>query len=161
MDFDQRLEKAINRGFRKKDAAEQELERQRLTEEECRSLHSRARMELSAHVNTGLSKLVDHFPGFDFQEVVSADGWGGKVARDDLAGAPGKPMSRLYSHLEVLVKPMSSARIVELGVRGAIRNKETLSRSHYQRLDELDLETFKDVVDQWLLEYAEKFAMSS
>jgi len=160
MDFEKQLERAINRGYRRKDAAEQESAQRRLTEDEFRTLHSKARLQMSDHVAQGLHKLADHFAGFDFREIVSADGWGAKITRDDMAGGAGRPMTRLYSHLELLVKPYSPAHILELVVRGAIRNKETLARSHYQKLEDLDLDAYQDVIDQWILEYAERFAMS-
>ena len=58
----------------------------------------------------------------------------------------------------MLVRPYSPTRIVELVARGAIRNKEVLSRSHFQQLTQVDIDGFRDVVDQWILEYAEKFS---
>lgn len=58
----------------------------------------------------------------------------------------------------MLVRPYSASRIVELVARGAIRNKEVLSRSHFQQLTQIDIDAYRDIVDQWILEYAEKFS---
>jgi hypothetical protein len=107
-----------------------------------------------------LRKLADYFPGFDYETLMSADGWGARIRRDDLApGAAGtKGMVHYYSHVEMLVRPYSSTRIVELVARGAIRNKEVLSRSHFQQLAQVDIDSFREVIDQWILEYAERFS---
>ena len=160
MNFDQRLERAIERGHRQRDAESRERALLAMSEEECKNLHSRSRLELSEHIETCLRKLADYFPGFDYETLMTADGWGAKIRRDDLA--PGVAGSRglvhYYSHMEMLVRPYSPTRIVELVARGAIRNKEVLSRSHFQPLTRVDIESYRDVVDQWVLEYAEKFS---
>lgn len=163
MDFEQRLERAIERGQRQRDAESRDRALQAMTEEECKNLHSKSRLELSEHVEGCLRKLSDYFPGFDYETLMSADGWGARIRRDDLApGAPGtKGLVHYYSHLEMLVKSYSTARIVELVARGAIRNKEVLSRTHFQQLSQIDIEVFKDVVDQWVLEYAERYSARS
>lgn len=163
MNFDQRLERAIERGQRQRDADSRERTLQAMTEEECKNLHSKSRLELSEHVEACLRKLADYFPGFDYETLMSADGWGARIRRDDLApGAAGtKGLVHYYSHVEMLIKPYSAARIVELVARGAIRNKEVLSRSHFQQLSQVDIEVFKDVIDQWVLEYAERYSARS
>ena len=160
MNFDQRLERAIERGQRQRDAESRERVLQALTEEECKNLHSKARLELSEHIETCLRRLADYFPGFDYETLMSADGWGARIHRDDLAaGATGtKGLVHYYSHIEMLVRPYSPTRIVELVARGAIRNKEVLSRSHFQPLIQVDVEGFAEIVDQWILEYAERFS---
>lgn len=68
-------------------------------------------------------------------------------------------MTREYSHLELVVKSfVPTAQVLEVSCRGAIANKEALNRNQFQRLSELDQETFQSLVDQWVLEYAEKYA---
>lgn len=163
MNFDQRLERAIERGQRQRDADSRERLLKAMTEEECRNLHSKSRLELSEHVEAGLRKLADYFPGFEYETLMSADGWGAKIRRDDLAAGPAgtKGLVHFYSHMEMLVRPYSPTRIVELVARGAIRNKEVLSRSHFQQLTQVDVDAFREVVDQWILEYAEKFSARS
>ena len=158
MDFDQRLERAIERGQRKRSAEDRERAERAMTEDEFKNLHSKARLELSEHIEGCLRKLPEVFPGFDFVTVMEADGWGAKISRDDVAPSPGKGLTRLYSRLEMVIRPYSASHIVELVARGAIRNKEVLSRSHFQMLAQLDLDSFRELIDQWVLEYAEKFS---
>lgn len=155
MDFDERLQRAIQRGQRQRAAEGAEQARQALTEEEYRSLHGRLRLEISEYIESCLKQLVDHFPSFDYSSVMSVDGWGAKISRDELWG---RPLTRQYSHLELLIRPYSSARILEVTARGAIRNKEVLSRSQYQQLDSYDLDAFRSIIDQLVLEFAEKVA---
>jgi hypothetical protein len=159
MDFEQRLERAIERGQRKRSAEDRERAERAMTEDEFKNLHSKARLELSEHIETCLRKLSDFFPGFDFESVVGTDGWGAKISRDDIASGPAtKGLTRLYSRLEMVIRPYTSSHIVELIARGAIRNKEVLSRSHFQMLTQLDVDSFGDLIDQWVLEYAEKYS---
>ena len=160
MNFDQRLERAIERGQRQRSANDRERAERAMTEDEFKNLHSKARLELSEHIEACLRKLPEFFPGFDFESVVGTEGWGAKIMRDDIASGTGaaKGLTRLYSRLEMVIRPYSSGHIVELVARGAIRNKEVLSRSHFQMLTQIDLGSFRDVIDQWVLEYAEKFS---
>jgi hypothetical protein len=158
MDFDQRLERAIERGQRKRSAEDRVRAERAMTEEDYKNLHSKARLELSEHIEACLKKLSDYFPGFDFESVVGSDGWGAKISRDDITSGAGKGLSRLYSRLEMLIRPYTPSHIVELVARGAIRNKEVLSRAQFQLIDQFDQEAFSDLIDQWVLEYAEKYS---
>lgn len=158
MDFNQRLERAIERGQRKRSAEERERAARAMTEDEFKNLHSKARLELSEHIEACLRKLSEFFPGFNFETVVGTEGWGAKISREDIAPADGKGLTRLYSRLELVVRPYSPSQIVELVARGTIRNKEVVSRTHFQLLTQLDQEAFSELVDQWVLEYAEKFS---
>lgn len=161
MDFKQRLERAIERGQRKRSADDRERAERAMTEDEFKNLHSKARLELSERIETCLRKLPEYFPGFDFESLVGVDGWGAKISRDDIASSGGKGLTRLYSRLEMVIRPYSATHIVELIARGAVRNKEVLSRTHFQMLTQLDLDAFGDLIDQWVLEYAEKFSASA
>lgn len=158
MDFDQRLERAIERGQRQRSADDRQRAERAMTEDEFKNLHSKTRLDLSEHIEACLRKLPEYFPGFDFESVVDTDGWGAKISRDDVGQGVGKGLTRLYSRLELVIRPYTASHIVELIARGAIRNKEVLSRSHFQMLTQLDLEAFRELIDQWVLEYAEKFS---
>lgn len=158
MEFDKRLERAIERGQRARDVQGRELAARALSEEEYRNLHSRYRLELSDHIEKCLRKVVDHFPGFDLRTVVSEDGWGAKISRDDLHPGPTRQLAPHYSRLEMVIRPYSSAHIVELLAKGTVRNKEVLHRRHYQMLTEVDLEGFQELIDTWVVEYAERYA---
>jgi hypothetical protein len=48
---------------------------------------------------------------------------------------------------------------LELSAKGTIRNKEVYNRTHYQRLTEADPKTFVEMIDLWILEYAELYAV--
>lgn len=158
MDFDGRLQKAIQRGQQSKASATQQKLQAAMTEEECKSLHSRCRLELSEHIEHCLKRVADAFPGFDFQSVMSVDGWGAKISRDDIEGGAGRPLTKRYSRMEMLIRPYTSSRILELLARGTIRNKEVVSRNHFQFLAEVDLDGFRELINQWVLEYVEKFS---
>lgn len=158
MDFQQRLEKAIARGERSRTARDQaELARQ-LSAEEIRSRHSSARTELSDKIEACLRKLADHFPGFQYQSLIGSDGWGAKVSRDDLRLQSGRSSESLYSRLEMLVTPLGTAPIVEIVAKGTIRNREVFHRRHYQQLETLDVTVLEQMIEQWVLEYAEQYA---
>ena len=158
MDFNQRLEKAITRGEQTRDVSARERADQALTKEELRNLHSKYRLDLSDHIEDCLKKLADHFPGFQYQAVISEDGWGAKVSRDDLNLGSKRSSRNLFSRFEILIRPFSSAHIVELVAKGTIYNKEVINSSHFQFLAEVDPDSLQAIIDQRVLEYAELFA---
>ncbi|MCA8995876.1 MAG: hypothetical protein KDA80_02795 [Planctomycetaceae bacterium] len=162
MDFQDRLKRAIERGEKTRDAQGRQAREAELTLEELKSLHSGFRIDLTDHIDQCLHGLVDQLPGFRFQSLVGEDGWGGRVTRDDLQLQPGRSAESLYSRLELLVTPFSSnASILELTVKGTVRNREVLNRKHYQKLDDFDLDSFKELVDLRVLEFAEKYSATT
>jgi hypothetical protein len=158
MDFEKRLERAISRGETARTVRQREQSDRELTDEQFHSEHTRCRLELSEQIETGLRKLADYFPGFRFDSVVSDEGWGARVSRDDIALGPGRSTGTEYSRLEILVRPFSAAHIIELVGKGTIRNKELFHRNHFQFLTQVDLQSLRDLVDLWVLEYAETYA---
>ena len=162
MDFQQRLAKAIERGQNVSEAKARARAEQEMTEEDFRRLHSQFRLPLTEHIESCLRQLPDHFPGFRFSTVMDELGWGAAVSRDDVGrnDAPSGGRANYFSRLEVVVRPFSNLRVLEVAAKGTIRNKEVFNRSHYQRLTEADSETFADMIDLWVLEYAELFAAS-
>lgn len=158
MNFEDRLNRAIQRGQHSRDTRSREEAAKKLTDDELRSIYSTARLELSERVEECLKKLADLFPGFHYESLMGESGWGAKVARDDLKFTPGSTTRSLYSRLEMVVTPFGAKPIVELVAKGAIRNKELFHRRHYQQLEQLDLVTFREMVDQWVVEFAEEFA---
>jgi hypothetical protein len=160
MDFQERLEKAIQRGRRSQDAEARARAEQVVNEEELRRIHSQFRLELSEHIEQCLRQLPRHFPGFRFETLVGDRGWGAAVSRDDLQLDDGR-RANLFSRLEVVVRPFSSSRVLDLAAKGTIRNKELFNRAHYQMLADVDLTTFGEQVDRWVLEYAELYAAKS
>ena len=160
MDFHERLEKAIQRGQLAQDAAARARAEAALGEEELKRLHSQYRLELSDHIETCVKQLPQHFPGFRHETLVGAKGWGAAISRDDLSLSAGK-RENLFSRLEVVVRAFSNLHVLELAAKGTIRNKETFNRSQYQMLDQVDITLFRDLVDRWVLEYAELYAAKS
>ena len=161
MDFDKRLERAISRGEKTRTTRERAATDREMTEEQLHAEHSRCRLELSENIESCLRKLADYFPGFRFETVVSEEGWGARVSRDDIALGPGKSAATQYSRLEMLVRPYGAARILEIVGKGTIRNKELFHRNHFQFLTQIDLQSLKDLIDLWVLEYAETYAAHS
>jgi hypothetical protein len=161
MDFEKRLERAISRGDQIRETRERARSNQDLTDEQLHSAHSRYRLELSEHIESCLRKLADYFPGFRFETVVSEEGWGARISRDDINLVPGRSAGTQYSRMEILVRPYSPAHIVELVAKATIRNKELFHRSNYQFVPQVDLETLRGMVDLWVLEYAEAYSAGS
>lgn len=158
MDFQERLQRAVERGQQARDTRGREAAAKALSEEESRALHSEYRLELSERIGVCLGQLVDQFPGFQFESIVGDEGWGSVVSRDDIAlGDAGKPVN-LYSRMQMLIRPFSEGRIVEMVAKATIRNREVFNRSRYQMLGQVDVESFAENIDLWVLEYAEKFA---
>ncbi len=115
-DFESKLNNAIERGKRAaavKSAAEQAAA---MSEEQLRRLHSQYRLTLTEHIEKSLVKLVDHFPGFHAESVVSDRGWGAAIARDDVQFNQGRS-GTTFSRLEVTVRPYSSAHPRDHGSR--------------------------------------------
>ena len=91
VNFDERLQQAIQRGTRAAQARHGAEAAQALSEEQFKRLHSQYRLQLSEHVEKCLRRLPQHFPGFQFETVVSDRGWGAAVNRDDADLGPGRP----------------------------------------------------------------------
>lgn len=158
MDFQKRLAKAVERG-QKVGAERARAEAQKaLSEKELRRLHGQYRLEVCEHIENCLRNLPQHFPGFEFQALVDERGWGAVVSRDDLEFDRRKKRSSSFSRLEIVVRPLGEFHLLELAAKATIRNKEAFNRTHFQRLEELDLAALTDVIDLWVLEYAEMFA---
>ena len=119
-----------------------------------------APLVLTDHIEEALKKLPDHFPGFRFERVASDRGWGAAVSRDDVGRGDGG-RANFFSRLEMTIRPFSTYHVLELTARGTIRNKEVFNRTHYQRLTEANPSGFSELIDLWILEYAELYAAKS
>jgi len=157
MDFKDRLQRASDRGQQRRDDKLAVKAAKEISEEECRRLHSSYRHTLTEVIEDRLQQLVDSFPGFRFETVVSEKGWGAAVARDDLSLEAGK-RANLFSRLELLISPHNQYHVLELLAKGTVRNKENFTRSHYQLLRDADLDSFEQFIEQWTLDYAELFS---
>ena len=158
MSFDDLLKKAIERGQQLGvDRARQE-QAQSWSEEECRRRHSQLRLSLSEYIETCVKRLPDFFPGFRYETMYGEHGWGGACSREDLRLSGGS-RSNDYSRLELTIRPYSPGlRVVELSGKGTIRSKELFSRSFFEPVQEAEEPKFKQLIDAWVLEYAEQYA---
>lgn len=157
MDFKERLHRATERGQQARDAKARDEAAKALSEEECRRLHSKYRLELTDHIENCLKQLADNFPGFRIAPVADEKGWGTTVYRDDLTLNSGK-RDNLLSRFSMTVAPHNQYHVLSVDARGTIRNKEVFTRNHYHLLKDADLDTFKQLIEQWVLEYAEQYA---
>jgi hypothetical protein len=157
MDFKERLQRATERGQNTRDAKAREEAARALSEEECRRLHSKYRLELTEHIEKCLEQLADNFPGFRFSEVADEKGWGSTVQRDDLSLQGGR-RENLLSRFVITVAPHNQYHVLAMDARGTIRNKEIFTRNHYHALKDADLDSFKQLIEQWVLQYAEQYA---
>ncbi len=157
-DFDKRLARAIDRGHRAGDERAQAEAAKALSEMELRSLHSQFRLELSEYIERCLKSLPNHFPGFQVEPLVTDRGWGAAVSRDDVDLRSQGRRSNFFSRIELLILPISDYFVLDLAAKATVRNKEIFTRNFYQKLGEVDLESFTEVIDLWVLEFAEKYA---
>jgi hypothetical protein len=160
MEFEQRLQQAIERGQRRAEHRSAEREKAQLTEEEFRRLHSQLRLALSERIEACIQRLPNHFPGFQYETMYGERGWGAACFRDDLRLGRGT-RGHDYSRLEITVRPYSASyHVLDLAAKGTVRNKEVFTRNYYEPLDNLDQDKFLQLVDHWVLEYAELYAQA-
>ena len=159
MDFDQRLKKAMERGQRRGDVEAQAARAKSLGTEELKRLHSPLRLQLSEHIEQCVERLSHHFPGFTYETIFGERGWGAACSRDDLRLASGR-RDNDYSRLEMTIRPFSELFVVELMAKATIRNKEVFTRNYFEKIEDADPIKFIELVDVWVLEYAELFAAS-
>jgi hypothetical protein len=159
VDFQERLKSAIQRGQKRGVSEENQLRQQQMSEQEMRSRHTDFRLQLSDYIEHGLRTLPEHFPGFRFETIYGERGWGGAIYRDDLTKdkTSGRGGS-FYSRLEITVRPYSDYRIVDISVKGTVQNKELLSKNYYEEIQAADLDSFKQKIDSWIVQYAELYA---
>ena len=156
-DFEERLKRAIERGEKRHDSRRAAAEAAAMTEEQYRELHGSLRLRLSEYIAQCLQKLPQYFPGFDYETTFGEKGWGGACIRDDIDLTGGRRRN-LYSRLEMAIKPYSSVHVLELVAKATIRNKELFNRAHYEKLSEVNEADFRDLIDLWIVEYAEQFS---
>jgi len=156
--FEERLKNAIERGQRKSDSRARAEEIRRMNEEELRRLHGQYRLQLCDQIEKCLSRLPDHFPGFRFETTVTEQGWGAVVSRDDIRVDRQRRRNNLFSRLQILVRPYSEYHVLNVTAKGTIRNRELLNRDHFEKLVDVDIDQFIDLVDRWTLEFAELYA---
>jgi hypothetical protein len=157
MSFDDRIRQAIERGHQRSQAAARDAAAKALTEEEYRRLHSSRRLALSDYIESCVKRLPSFFPGFQYETMYGDRGWGGACFRDDLRFDRGGRTTD-YSRLEVTIRPYSALHVLDLAAKGTIRNKEVFNRNFFEELEAADEPKFRELIDAWVLEYAELYA---
>lgn len=156
-DFKSRLESAIQRGQRRRDHSANEAKRKELTDEELRRLHTSFRLALSDRIESKIQTLIDAFPGFRQEALFGEVGWGTACYRDDLKMQNGR-RSNEYSRFEMVIRPYSDLRVLDLKGKGTVKNRELFNRALFKKVDEVEVEEFEDLIDAWTIEYAEQYA---
>jgi hypothetical protein len=156
-DFEERLQRAIQRGQRRSDSAQQAARAEALSEDELRRRHGQFRLQFSEHIEQCIKKLPQFFPGFQYETIFGERGWGAACSRDDVRMQAGRRGSD-YSRLELTVRPFSTYHVVDLVAKGTIRNKEVFNRTYYEKIAETDAQKFIELIDVWVLEFAELYA---
>ena len=156
-DFTSRLESAIERGKRRGQHQANEQRAKQLSEEELKRLHTTYRLELSDRIERAVARVADHFPGFRQESLFGEVGWGMACFRDDLQIVSGK-RNNLFSRLEMMIRPYSHLRVLELKGKGTVANRELFNRSHFIPVGEVDQSEFERLIDAWAIEYAELYA---
>ncbi len=159
-DFQSRLESAIQRGQRRRDHSVSEAKRKELTEEELKRLHTSYRLSLSERIEAKMRSIIDAFPGFRQEALFGEIGWGTACYRDDLRIKSGR-RSNAYSRFEMVIRPYSDLRVLDLKGKATVENREIFNRSLFRNIEEVDVEEFEDVIDAWTIEYAEQYAARS
>lgn len=158
MGFDERLNEAIQRGKHRGTAKQAEAEAKALSEDEFKRLHNQYRLQLSEQIEQCLERLPHHFPGFTFETIFGERGWGAACRRDDIRLSPGGKRNNDYSRLEMTIRPYSSYHVIDLAGKGTVRNKEVFNRSYFEKIEEVDVAKFTELIDLWVLEYAELYS---
>ena len=159
-DFNDRLKRAIDRGHGRSASREAAELAAALSEEELKGLHGKHRLVLSEHVESCVEKLSIHFPGFEYKPTYGEAGWGAACSRDDFGQVNRGQRANLFSRLEMAIRPFSSLHVLELTAKGTVRNKEIFNRIHFEKIEKADVEIFRELIDVWVLEYAELYAAS-
>jgi hypothetical protein len=157
-DFEERLSKAIERGQSRGSSHARAERLKQLSAEELRQLHTRYRLRFSDHIEKCVRQLPQHFPGFHCETMFGDRGWGVACSRDDIGPGVDGRSANYFSRLEMTIRPLSPAGVVELRAKGTIRNKEIYNRHHFELINEVDEDTFLNLIDVWVLEYAEQYA---
>ena len=160
MTLDDKLQQAIQRGqARARERSEHDVRKQ-MNAEEIRRLHSTHRLHLSEYIEESLKKLPNHLPGFRYETVYGERGWGAACSRDDFSMRNGT-RANLFSRIEITVRQQSTFPILEIASKGTVRNKEAMSRTQYQNLDDLDEAALKETIDGWIVQFVEQYTSSS
>jgi hypothetical protein len=57
------------------------------------------------------------------------------------------------------VRPVNEFNVLDLQAKGTIADRELMTRSLYHLVSQVDMEKFRKAVDDWVIAYAELYAM--
>ena len=158
MDFEDKLQKAVQRG-QNRNAARSNAEKQAaMSNEQIRNRHNEYRLNLSDHIETCLKQLSGPFPGFEYETIYGEKGWGGAVSRNDIDRGPDGKAGSFFSRVEVTVRPQNEFNVVNIAGKGTIRDKEIFNWNHFEEIHEAKQQDFEQMIDKWILQFAEAFA---
>ena len=158
MDFDSELEKAIQRGQERTTAKNSAKKQAEASKEELRNRHNDFRLNLSEYIESGLKKLANHIPGFDYDIIYGAKGWGGALTRNDIDRGPDGRAGTFFSRIELTVRPQNEFNVVNIAGKGTIRDKEIFVWNHFEDIHDANQESLEQMLDKWVLQFAEQFA---
>jgi hypothetical protein len=158
MDFESKLREAIERGQNRNVARASAEKSAAMTKEEIRNRHNQFRLNLSEHIESSFKQLASHFPGFEYELIYGSKGWGGALSRNDIDRGPDGRAGSFFSRIEITVRPQNEFNVVNIVGKGTIRDKEIFNWNHFEDILEADEGAFADMIDQWILQFAETFA---
>jgi len=158
MDFQDRLNQAINRGTKRAGVEAQRQAENAMTQAEMKRRHSHLRTELAERIEKNLQAVRDQFPGFDFTTIISGKGWGARIRRDDLMLEKDRTRTNYFSQMELVISPLSEYNVLDLVGKATIHNKEVFRRNFFKPIVEVEIDLFRDLIDSWAIEFAENFA---
>jgi hypothetical protein len=159
-EFQSRLESAISRGKKRAEVNSNQQRQKELSEEELKRLHTSFRLSLCDRIESAINGVADHFPGFRIESLFGEVGWGSACYRDDLRIDSGRRTNQ-YSRLEMVIRPYTDLKVLDLKGKGTVMNRELFNRSHYVAVAEADPQEFEQLIDAWAIEYAEVYAAKS
>ena len=158
MDFEDELQQAIERGQKLGNARTVAKKQAAMSKEDIRNRHNEFRLNLSDHIEGCLKRLAQHFPGFDYETLYGSKGWGGALTRNDIDRGPDGRTGSFFSRIEITVRPQSEFNVVNIAGKATIRDKEVFVWNHFEEIEEVQQETMEQMIDKWVLQFAEQFA---
>lgn len=158
MDFENKLREAIERGQNRNAARVNAEKKATITKEDIRNRHNEFRLNLSEHIETSFKKLASHFPGFDYETLYGEKGWGGALSRNDIDRGPDGKAGSFFSRVEITVRPQNEFNVVNITGKATIRDKEIFNWNHFEDILDANQESFTELIDTWILQFAETFA---
>jgi len=134
MDFEDKLEQAIQRGQNRNTAENKAKKESELSKEAIRNRYNEIRLNLSDHIEQGLK------------------------SRNDLDRGPDGKAGSFFSRVEMMVRPQNEFDVINIVGKGTIRDKEMFVWNHFDGIAESDQAQFIQMIDNWLLQFAEQFA---